>query len=107
MATDVTTDEFKSEVLDSKELVVVDFWAAWCAPCRALAPILQQVSDEFKDQVKVVKLNVDENPKTASEYMITGIPNVKFFKGGEVVEDVVGLAPKAHYQELIKQHLED
>lgn len=107
MAQAVTTDEFKKTVLDSDQLVVVDFWAAWCAPCRALSPILEQLADEFDGKAKVVKLNVDENPKTSGEYGITGIPNVKFFKNGKVVEDIIGLAPKPHYQALIKNHLSD
>lgn len=101
----VTQDNFKKEVLEAKGLIMVDFWAAWCAPCRALTPILEQLDADHGDKVTVAKLNVDENQQIAMEYGITGIPNVKFFRDGEVVEDIVGLAPKPHYEELIKKHL--
>lgn len=103
----VTTDTFKKEVLEADGLIMVDFWAAWCAPCRALAPILEQLADDHKDKVTIAKLNVDENPQTSMEYGIMGIPNVKFFQNGQVVEDIVGLAPKPHYDALIKKHLKD
>lgn len=102
----VTTDNFEQEVLKAEGLVMVDFWASWCAPCRALSPILEQLDEDHGDKVVVAKLNVDENQAIAAEYGITGIPNVKFFKNGEVVEDIVGLAPKPHYEELINNHLD-
>ncbi len=103
----VTNDNFKQEVLEADGLIMVDFWAAWCAPCRALSPILEQLDADHGDKVTVAKLNVDENQAIAMEYGITGIPNVKFFQNGKVVEDIVGLAPKPHYEELIKKHLKD
>lgn len=104
MTKDVTDDSFKADVLDSKGLVVVDFWAQWCPPCRALTPLLEQLGEENKDKVQIVKLNVDENPKVSHEYGISGIPNVMFFRDGKLAESVMGLAPKPHYQQLIDKH---
>jgi len=77
--------------------VMVDFWAAWCGPCVALGPILEQVAKELEGKVEVLKLNVDENPDIAQKYQIRSIPNIKIFKGGKVVKDLVGLMPKEHY----------
>jgi len=105
MPKSVTTDSFKKDVLEADGLIMVDFWAEWCPPCRALSPILEQLDADHGDKVTVAKLNVDENPEISAEYGISGIPNVKFFKDGKVVEEIVGLAPKPHYEELIKKHL--
>ncbi len=102
----VKSDDFNKEVLEADGLVMVDFWAAWCAPCRALSPILEQLADDHRGKVIVAKLNVDENQDIAAKYGITGIPNVKFFKDGKVVEDIIGLAPKPHYEELINKHIQ-
>jgi len=104
MATTVTDENFKKEVLDAEGLVLVDFWAEWCPPCRALAPILEQVETEVGDKIKIAKLNVDENQKLAMQYGIRGIPTNKFFKNGKEVETLVGLMPKDHYLEIIKKH---
>ena len=101
MSQKVTSKDFKKEVLESDELVLVDFWAAWCGPCIALGPIIEDVAEEAKDKVKVLKLNVDENPDIAQKYQIRGIPNVKLFKNGEVVQDLVGLMPKQSYLSAI------
>src|SRR5262245_43774017 len=103
----VTTDSFEKDVLEADGLIMVDFWAEWCPPCRALAPILEQLADDHGDKVTIAKLNVDENREIAIQHGIMGIPNVKFFQNGEVVEDIVGLAPKPHYEQLIKKHLKD
>jgi thioredoxin 1 len=103
MASAVTSKEFDKKVLDSKGLVLVDFWAAWCPPCHALAPIIEQISEEIKD-TKVYKLNVDEERDIAMRYQITSIPTTKLFKDGEEVETFIGLAPKQHFLELIKKH---
>ncbi len=90
---------FENDVLKSNGTVVVDFWAEWCGPCRALSPILDEVAEELKDQVTVAKMNVDENPLTPSKYGVRGIPTLMIFKGGELKETRVGSLPKS---DLIK-----
>ena len=90
----VTDANFDSEVLKSSKPVVVDFWAEWCGPCRAVSPILDQIRDEHGDKIEVVKLNVDENPQTAAKYQITSIPAMKVFQNGEVVKTIIGAKPK-------------
>lgn len=90
---------FENDVLKSDGTVVVDFWAEWCGPCRALSPVLDEIADELKDQVTVAKINVDENPVTPSKYGVRGIPTLMIFKGGELVETRVGALPK---NDLIK-----
>ena len=88
------TDSNIKEVIESGKPVVVDLWAEWCGPCRAVSPILDQIATEHADKIEIVKLNVDENPNTAMEFNITSIPTMKVFKGGEVVKTVVGAKPK-------------
>ncbi len=94
VATDVTDATFTEEVLNSSETIMVDFWAEWCGPCRAVSPILDQIASEHSDKIKIVKLNVDDNPQTAMKYQITSIPAMKVFKGGEVVKTIIGAKPK-------------
>jgi thioredoxin 1 len=91
----VTDASFDADVLQSDTPILVDFWAEWCGPCRAVGPILDQIADEHGDKIKVVKLNVDENPQIAAKYMITSIPAMKVYKGGEVVKTIIGAKPKA------------
>jgi thioredoxin 1 len=91
---EVTDDTFEQDVLSSGKTVVVDFWAEWCAPCRAVGPILEQIADENGDKIEVVKLNVDDNPQTAAKYQITSIPAMKVYQGGEVVKSMIGAKPK-------------
>ena len=93
-AHDVTDATFADEVLNSKDTIMVDFWAEWCGPCRAVAPILDQIAAEHADKIKIVKLNVDDNPQMAMKYQITSIPAMKVFRGGEVVKTVIGAKPK-------------
>ncbi|GAB3794913.1 thioredoxin [Humibacter antri] len=93
-AKSVTDATFQQDVLDSEKTVLVDFWAEWCGPCRAVAPILDQIAAEHGDKLEIVKLNVDENPQTAFKYQITSIPALKVYQGGEVVKTVVGAKPK-------------
>jgi len=91
----ITDDTFEQEVLQSDKPVIVDFWATWCGPCKMIAPILEEVAAEYAEKVKVVKLDVDANNKTAGKYNIMSIPSLLFFKGGEMVDQVVGAIPKA------------
>jgi thioredoxin 1 len=91
----VTDDTFKTEVLDSDIPVFVDFWATWCGPCRMVAPILEELSDEYEGKIKIVKIDTDENRQTAMDYGIVSIPTLNVYKGGEVVKQIVGAKPKA------------
>jgi thioredoxin 1 len=93
-ATDVTDANFEEIVINSKDTIMVDFWAEWCGPCRAVGPILDQIASENSDKIKIVKLNVDDNPQMAMKYQITSIPAMKVFRGGEVVKTVIGAKPK-------------
>jgi len=90
----VSEATFDQEVLQNDKAVLVDFWAEWCGPCRAVSPILDQIATEHSDKLDIVKLNVDENPGLAMKYQITAIPAMKVFKGGEVVRTVIGAKPK-------------
>jgi thioredoxin 1 len=91
----VTDQNFEAEVLNSSTPVVVDFWAEWCGPCKAMSPIIDQVAQDFGGAVKVVKINIDENPNTPTRYGIRGIPTFMIFKGGQLVDTRVGGMPKA------------
>ena len=93
-AHDVTDATFTDEVLNSEDTIMVDFWAEWCGPCRAVSPILDAIATEHSDKIKIVKLNVDDNPQMAMKYQITSIPAMKVFRGGEVVKTVIGAKPK-------------
>ncbi|WIE72164.1 thioredoxin [Curtobacterium sp. MCJR17_020] len=90
----VTDATFSDEVLKSDKTILVDFWAEWCGPCRAVSPILDQIAEEHAGKIEIVKLNVDDNPQAAMNYQITSIPAMKVFKGGEVVKTVIGAKPK-------------
>jgi thioredoxin 1 len=93
-ARSVTDATFEQDVLNSEKTILVDFWAEWCGPCRAVGPILDQIAAEHADKIEIVKLNVDDNPQTAAKYQITSIPAMKVYKGGEVVKTVIGAKPK-------------
>jgi len=102
MAVGKTSDaSFESDVLKSAEPVVVDFWAEWCGPCRMIAPALEEISGQIGDKVKIVKLNVDENPNTAAKYGIMSIPTLLMFKNGEISSRQVGAAPKQKLHQWI------
>ena len=96
---------FKSEVLDSQTPVLVDFWATWCAPCRAIAPSLEELATQYKGQLKIAKVDVDENQAIAAQFGIRSIPTLLMFKGGKVIEQLVGAAPKAKLEDAIKKAL--
>ena len=90
----VTDANFEQEVLKSLTPVLIDFWAPWCAPCRAIAPIIDDLAGEYSGRLKVVKINVDDNPQTPGRYGVRGIPNLLIIKGGEVKEQIIGAVPK-------------
>ena len=100
-----TGDEFDAQVVNSDVLAMVDFWADWCAPCKMIAPAVEALADENIDRLKVGKLNIDEQPKTASRFGIRGIPTLLLFKGGEVVEQIVGVRSKKEIQEIIDKNM--
>lgn len=99
-----TDDNFEGMVKEHP-LILVDFWAAWCFPCKMVAPTIEELANEFEGKVTFAKLNVDENPKTAMRFGITSIPTLILFKNGEVVEKVIGAVPKDHLAEKIRAHL--
>lgn len=105
MALEFTDAAFKQDVLASDKLTVVDFWAEWCGPCRAIGPVIEELSKEYAGKVQVGKLNVDQNPEVSVNYGITSIPAILFFKNGEVVDKLVGAQPKANFVKKIEQHL--
>lgn len=99
MAEQVSDDNFENDVLNSNETVIVDFWAEWCGPCKALSPLVDELANEIGDKAKIVKMNIDENPNTPTKFGVRGIPTLMVFKGGEVVETKVGGMSKAQLQE--------
>ena len=99
----VTDAEFESTVLQSDKPVLLDFWAEWCQPCKMLSPTVEEIAGEYEDAVKVGKLNVDDNPDTATKYGIRGIPTLLFFKGGQVVQQLVGVKSKSEIKKVIDE----
>lgn len=98
-----TDANFQSEVINSNQPVLVDFWAAWCGPCRAVSPTIEELAKEFAGSVKVGQLNIDENPIAPSEFNISSIPAVLLFKEGQVVETLVGVQSKERYQQALQR----
>lgn len=96
---------FEAEVLKSDTPVLVDYWAEWCGPCKIIAPVLDELADEYKDRVKVVKLNIDENAQTPRKYNVRGIPTLMLFKGGDVVAQKVGAVPKSQLKAFLEANL--
>lgn len=98
-------NNFKAEVVDSKELVLVDFWAEWCGPCKMVAPVIEEISREYKGKVKVVKLNVEEGTNTATNFGIMSIPTLMLFKNGAVVKQIVGVVSKSDLKSTIDSNI--
>lgn len=103
MAFQITTDNFQQEVLDSKKVALVDFWAEWCGPCRMIGPVVEELAQEYADKALVAKCNVDDDGEVANQFGIRSIPTILFFKNGELVDRVVGAVPKA----ALKQKLDN
>jgi thioredoxin 1 len=102
MALEFTDSNFKTEVLDSTQLSVIDFWAEWCGPCRAIGPVIEELAKDYEGKVKIGKVNVDHNPQISMDYGITSIPAILFVKGGVVVDKLVGAQPKANFVKKIE-----
>ncbi|MTI11116.1 thioredoxin TrxA [Curvivirga aplysinae] len=100
----VTDDEFESAVLDADQPVVVDYWAEWCGPCKMIGPALEEIASDMKGEVKIAKINIDENPDTPSKFGVRGIPTLMMFKDGEVVATKVGALPKTQLEEWINSN---
>ncbi len=105
MATEINDSSFKSEVTDSQMPVLVDFWAPWCGPCKMVAPVLEELAKEYEGKVKVVKLNIDENQGTATEYGVRSIPTLILFKDGKECERMIGVQSKDNLKQMIDKVL--
>ncbi|MBK7147822.1 MAG: thioredoxin [Bacteroidetes bacterium] len=105
MATQLTDSNFKETVLDSNKVALVDFWAEWCGPCKAIGPMIEELSKEYEGKAVIGKVDVDNNPETAMKYGIRNIPTLLFVKNGQVVDKVVGAVPKANLVAMLNKHL--
>lgn len=104
MALEFTDANFQTDVLDSEKLSVIDFWAEWCGPCRAIGPVIEELAKDYDGTVNIGKVNVDNNPQISMNYGITSIPAILFVKGGQVVDKLVGAQPKSNFVKKIEQH---
>ena len=106
MSIKIGADNFEKEVINSELPVLVDFWAAWCGPCRAVAPVLEDISNQYAEKFRVAKVNVDENPELASKYGIRSIPTMILFKDGKEIDNIVGALPKEAIINFVNENLE-
>lgn len=104
MALKFTDENFTTEVLNSNQLVLIDFYADWCGPCKMMAPVIEEIAGEYEGTVKVGKLNVDESPNTSSKYRVMSIPTLLFIKNGEVIDTIVGVVSKAQVTEKLDKN---
>jgi thioredoxin 1 len=100
---EISDTDFQTQVLKATIPTLVDFWAPWCGPCKSIAPVLEELAKEFAGKIQIMKLNVDENPRTPSQYNVRGIPNLVIFKNGEVVDQIVGAVPKDQLQAALSK----
>lgn len=105
MEVTVNRENFETEVLKSPIPVLVDFWAEWCGPCHMIAPALSQIAQEYEGKLKVGKLNVDEQPELAQKYFVQSIPNLKLFRSGAIIEEIVGAVPKTHIAKVLSKYV--
>ena len=101
----ISDDSFDQEVLKSSNLVLVDFWAEWCGPCKMIAPALEEISEEMNKNLEIKKLNIDDNPKTPQEYGVRGIPTLILFKNGEKISEKIGVLPKSKIAEWVQESI--
>ena len=101
----MTDKEFDAQVLKAGRPTLVDFWAEWCAPCRALTPVVEEIAKTYQGKIQVGKMNIDEHPEVPSKYAVRAIPTLLLFKGGQVVDQIVGLVPKAKLDAMIAKHI--
>lgn len=102
---DITDQSFKTDVIDANKPTVVDFWAEWCMPCKAMTPILEDLASKYKDQIQFKKLNIDNNPSSPMQYRVMGIPTLILFKNGQIVDQLVGMGQKSQVEDFLKKAL--
>lgn len=105
MATQLTDNNFQTEVIDSEKVALVDFWAEWCGPCRMIGPVVEELAKEYDGRAVIGKVNVDDNPQVASQFGIRSIPTILFFKGGKLVDKQVGVVPRSVLEQKLKAQI--